>query len=101
MELDFCENFGGRWVGGKIQFTAKIYPISCSKRDLIKSPALDFTQPDIELEQAAEIIRKRTNFGFEKPEIKNPPLEIYFRSWDPPGKFQTLFFNNWTSGMQL
>ena len=38
-------------MGGKIQFTAKIYPLSCSKRDLIKSPALDFTQPDIKLEQ--------------------------------------------------
>ena len=43
----------GGWWGGKIQFTGKIYPLSCCKRDLIKSPALHFTQPDIELEQAS------------------------------------------------
>ena len=48
-------------MGGKIQFTAKIYPISCSKRDLIKSPALDFTQPDIELKQAAELKLGKSN----------------------------------------
>ena len=42
-------------LGGKIQFTAKIYPLSCRKRDLIKSPALDFTHPDIGLKQAGEV----------------------------------------------
>ena len=51
----------GGWQGGKIQFTGKIYPPSCSKRDLIKSPALDFTQPDIELKQAGELKLGKSN----------------------------------------
>ena len=55
-------------LGGKIQFTAKIYPLSCRKRDLIKSPALDFTHPDIGLKQAGEVDIITTFVGWVEEE---------------------------------